>query len=196
MTNEKKKGNGFKTFLLAVLLPLVVVFMLALFFIGPLIGIDVIASGKKWAADTPVLSSLVSEELVVAETETPNDLKAENNSLLVELEQTKSDLEQAQLSLTETQDELESIKSTVAEQEQTAATDVASQTTVDRSKELAKTYELMSAKAAAAILNELTVDEVIIQLADVKAETKSAILAKMDTEKAAAVVRIWSEETS
>jgi flagellar motility protein MotE (MotC chaperone) len=193
MTNEKKKGSGLKTFLLAVVFPLVVVLMLALFFIGPLIGIDVIEGGKKWAAETPVLSSFVSDETEDSITETPNDLKSQNESLLVELEHTKSMLQETELTLSDTREQLESLETDQAELQQTNASEEAGQLTSDGSKDLAKTYELMSAKAAAAILNELSVEEIVVQLADVKPETKSAILAKMETEKAAALVREWSE---
>ncbi|MEK4565311.1 hypothetical protein MKX54_11605 [Alkalihalobacillus sp. FSL R5-0424] len=196
MPKEEKKSNGLKTMLLAVVLPLIVVCLLVLFFIAPLIGFDVMGSSKQWAQSVPVLSSLVTEENESPSTDTPNDLKAENSSLKVELEQTKSQLEEATQSLQATQEELDQVQTDLASQDEDASIETTDVTVEERNKELAKTYEQMSAKAAAAILNELTVDEILTQLKDVKSETKSAILAKMDTSLAADVVRAWSDEVN
>ncbi|MGN7310430.1 hypothetical protein ACTHQ4_04990 [Alkalicoccobacillus gibsonii] len=195
MTKEEKKSSGLKTMLLAVVLPLIVVCLLVLFFVAPLFGFDVIGSSKQWAQDVPVLSSLVSEEEVPS-TETPNDLRAENSSLQVELEQTKSQLEEATQRLQDTQEQLDQAQANAAEVEEGTNIETTDMTVAERNKQLAKTYEQMSAKAAAAILNELTVDEILTQLKDVKTETRSAILAKMEAPLAADVVRAWSDEVN
>lgn len=195
MTKEEKRSSGLKTMLLAVVLPLIVVCLLVLFFVAPLFGFDVIGSSKQWAQDVPVLSSLVSEEEVPS-TETPNDLRAENSSLQVELEQTKSQLEEATQRLQDTQEQLDQAQANAAEAEESTTIETTDMSVAERNKQLAKTYEQMSAKAAAAILNELTVDEILTQLKDVKIETRSAILAKMEAPLAADVVRAWSDEVN
>ncbi|MBM0065155.1 MotE family protein [Alkalicoccobacillus gibsonii] len=195
MTKEDKRSSGLKTMLLAVVLPLIVVCLLVLFFVAPLFGFDVLGSSKQWAQDVPVLSSLVSEEEVPS-TETPNDLRAENSSLQVELEQTKSQLEEATQRLEDTQEQLDQAQANAAEAEESTTIETTDMTVAERNKQLAKTYEQMSAKAAAAILNELTVDEILTQLKDVKTETRSAILAKMEAPLAADVVRAWSDEVN
>ncbi|TSB46412.1 hypothetical protein [Alkalicoccobacillus porphyridii] len=191
MKNEKQKGKGIQT-LLAVAIPIILVLILAVVFVGPMLGFDVIDKSKNFASEVPVLSSLVDDDTEMKATETPNDLKAENNSLAVELEQTRAQLDEAVRALSEARSELETLQAEQSLQQQENEAQVVNQTSNSRN-ELAKTYELMSAKSAAAILNELTVDEIIIQLEDVKTETKSAILEKMDKEKAADVVRGWSE---
>ncbi|MFK3938698.1 hypothetical protein ACI2JA_14460 [Alkalihalobacillus sp. NPDC078783] len=196
MPKEEKKSNGLKTMLLAVVLPLIVVCLLVLFFIAPLFGFDVMGSSKQWAQSVPVLSSFVSEEDESPSTETPNDLKAENSSLQIELEQTKSQLEEATQNLQATQEELDQVQTDAALQEESGMIESTDVTVAERNKELAKNYEQMSAKAAAAILNELTVDEILTQLKDVKTETRSSILAKMEAPLAADVVRAWSDEVN
>ncbi|WP_252313477.1 magnesium transporter MgtE N-terminal domain-containing protein [Sinobaca sp. H24] len=59
--------------------------------------------------------------------------------------------------------------------------------------ELASMYEEMSAKNAAAILNELDDAEAIRHMQEMNTENRSAILEKMEVEKAAVIMGAFAE---
>lgn len=187
---EKKEHGKIQWFFFVIFIPTV----FAIILVGivlTILGVNVIDHAKQIGSKVPYVSNLFVEK------EEP-DVKellqtiAENNE---ELESLEAELEAKDKKIRSLQEELKikkqeyerEIENLTLEEEQTP-------TEKDDLKDIAKTYESMSAKNAASILSELNTEEALLHISQISIAERAAILAKMEPEKAAEIMALLVED--
>ncbi|MED3646170.1 MotE family protein [Halalkalibacterium halodurans] len=179
---KKEKGTSkFQFILFLIVIP--IIFAGLLFSgIAYLLGYNVVKEAKEIGANLPVVGNYIQ----TAEEEEREELIAE---LEEQLASQQAELDRLERELRETTEELKQAEDEKAllEQREEVEEGVAEQTN-NRVKELAKTYESMSPKNAAAILEEVDIEEAVIHMSLLSTDSRAAILGKMDPEKAATIM--------
>lgn len=177
MSETEKSYSKIQWFFLVIFIP--IVFTVILFsVILSLLGFNVVEKAKEFGANVQVVADYFLEDDQVEEVDvalleqTILEKQAEVDRLHREIEQRDEEIarlgsEKAQL-----------------EQSQTVERELAAQAQQELDT-IAKTYEAMSAKNAASIISALTDEEALLHLSQVSIDVRAAILAKMESEKAA-----------
>lgn len=192
---EKKKTNPFLWILFAIVIPFVIIIVIISIILG-IAGFNVIDWAKEKGSEIPVISSFVpSEEEASAVqqlermTETLSNRDEEIEQLKVEIaniEAHAAELEQEVLQkdqVIESQEELASNAAFVDEEDSTSSI-----------TEIAKTYEEMKPKNAAAILELMDEAEVLAILQEMPNDVRGSILQAMEVEFAANMTELLINE--
>ncbi len=168
------------------IIPRIVFFVIIGAAVVSLLDIDLVEQGKK------AISSF-TDGRDQAETE-----NAELAGAITEMEGTIASLQtkvaELETELTDKNNQLDSLEREneellIAQEEGEAGQGVQHDLT-----EVAKLYESMSAKNAARIIAELSVDEALMHLSYVSLESRAAILAKLESSDAADIVVQWANQ--
>jgi flagellar motility protein MotE (MotC chaperone) len=177
MSKKEKTTSAFQMFVLVIFIP--VIFGIIFFsVILNIIGFDVWGQAKQVSSSIPYVSSLFKEEeeLEVEMVTTHIEASEEQQNEISSLEQQLSERNERVRELETEKLELE--QKLLVEQEM-------SNRATKELTEIAKTYEAMSAKNAAAILSELQTEEALLHLSQLSTDSRAAILAKMEASRAA-----------
>ncbi|NEU29371.1 MotE family protein [bacterium LRH843] len=178
MSTKEKSYNKLQWFFLVIFIPIVFTVILSGVIVS-LLGINVLDKAKEIGGSLPIVSSYLSDE--------PENLDGEQVPLL------EQKIAEQQAELDKLHDEMkrkdEEILQLERKQLQLEESQVVQKELAARKKkelgEIAKTYETMSPKNAAAILAALPIDEAFMHLEQVSIEVRANILAKMESKKAA-----------
>lgn len=191
--NEEKPYNKFQWVLLAII-PLFFVILITLILMT-VAGVNVFQYGKDIASKIPGIESMVQEEeqaekAAVQYGEKIVDLEAEiadANAKIAKLETSivSKDEEIQDLNIEKQRLQLEIEKLKLQQDENRRAF-----------KDIIRTYESMSPKKAAQIITVLEEEEAIKVLSNIKADTLSAILEKMEPASAAKLMQKLSENST
>ncbi|MDV2685431.1 hypothetical protein RYX56_13785 [Alkalihalophilus lindianensis] len=178
MSKKEKTTSAFQMFVLVIFIP--VIFGIIFFsVILNIIGFDVWGQAKQVSSSIPYVSSLFKEQEEELEVElVTNQIEASE-----EQQNEISSLEQQLAERNERVRELETEKLEL-EQKLLVEQEMSNRATKELT-EIAKTYEAMSAKNAAAILSELQTEEALLHLSQLSTDSRAAILAKMEASRAA-----------
>ncbi|HHY20426.1 MAG TPA: MotE family protein [Bacilli bacterium] len=184
MSEKEKEHSKIQWFFFVIFIPTVFAIVLV-GIVLTFLGVNVIDQAKQIGSKVPVVSSLFVEK------EEP-DVK----ELLKTISENNDEIEKLQTKLEKKDKEVASLKEKLSVKEQELKREKmkeASNEEVksnDELKDIAKTYESMSAKNAASILSELKDTEALLQISKVSIDKRAAILAKMEPEKAAKLMAL------
>lgn len=184
MSEKEKEHSKIQWFFFVIFIPTVFAIVLV-GIVLTFLGVNVIDHAKQIGSKVPVVSSLFVEK------EEP-DVK----ELLKTISENNDEIEKLQTKLEKKDKEVASLKEKLSVKEQELKREKmkeASNEEVksnDELKDIAKTYESMSAKNAASILSELKDTEALLQISKVSIDKRAAILAKMEPEKAAKLMAL------
>lgn len=193
MAKEKakkdKKMNLFFRLLFAVILPLLVVVMLALFVLS-FIGIDVLGWTEEKLTTAPIISSFVKTEDEKALTdkldkanETIQSQTEQITRLESEIDQFEAQIEQLELDRLRIENERESAANLVDE-------DLEEDVDI---KKLASSFKNMDKEQAAQIVANLNVANAVLLLTNVSSDVRGEILEEMEPNVAANLVEQMME---
>ncbi|MDV2885272.1 MotE family protein [Alkalihalophilus pseudofirmus] len=178
MSKKEKTHSKLQMFVLVILIP--VIFGVIFFsVILNMIGFDVLGTAKQAASSIPYVSSLMEddeEDIIESETEEQDiDTTADQNEIAL-----------LQQQIAERDSKITELENEVIEMEQRLLVEQElNNNATQELSEIAKTYEAMSAKNAAAIISELQTEEALLHLSQLKTDSRAAILSKMDSAVAA-----------
>ncbi|RKD75369.1 flagellar motility protein MotE (MotC chaperone) [Sinobaca qinghaiensis] len=181
---KEKKGGMVQWFVLIVLVPVTFAIIIGVVILS-MMGVPLAEMSKNAAAGIPGISALVEDE-----PEQEAGASPENEETIALLEEEIQAMEQE---LVEKDEELLSMQEEVDAAGQEADAEEEEIEPNPELAELASMYEEMSAKNAAAILNELDDAEAIRHMQEMNTENRSAILEKMEVEKAAVIMGAFAE---
>ncbi|GAF63711.1 hypothetical protein BTS2_0602 [Bacillus sp. TS-2] len=188
MNETKKKMSKFQWFMVIFIIPFVLILALAVVTLT-VVEHPTIEKMKSSVTSLPVVSLFFDDQAEVSE------LQSE------EFEQLEQQLLQQQENLTLLNETIEQRDSQIAELEQelleieallneeNSEDDVVQTNASNSYEEIGKLYENMSAKNAARIIAELTIDESIIHLDTISSEEQSKIISKLESEQAAEIMK-------
>ncbi|UOE92837.1 hypothetical protein [Alkalihalobacillus sp. LMS39] len=191
MSEKQKEYSKFQWFFFTGLIPLL--FLLLLVFVGAqFLGINLGEKAKEVGSTLPFVSSMIDEEDANQEEEEDAVNVEELLATINEQEAKIADLERQ----VEQKEEELGLQTELAKEleEQVGLQEEATADVKIELKDIGKTYEAMSAKNAANILSELEVDEAILHMSQISIQTRAAILAKMEAEKAADIMLLLSSQ--
>ena len=185
---EEKPYSRFQWFLFAIV-PIFFTILIVLI-IMTIAGVNIFQYAKDVGSKIPVVSSMIQDEAPTVENQQKIvDFEAEIkdvNAKMIELENSVSTKDQEIQSLdTERQRLLQEIEALKIVQEENKSA----------FKDIIRTYEAMTPKKAARIITALEEAEAIKILSNLKADTRSAILEKMDPTDAAKLMQQLSEKS-
>lgn len=176
-----KMGKKLQWFFFVIFIPLLFTIIVATVVLS-LLGLNPIEKSKEWTSNVPIISSYIEKE-------EEKDYEAQ----IIQLEET----------ITEQQKELERLQAEVKAKDEEISTLTFEQQSLIENEEIekeiqlqtkkewesiAKTYEAMSAKNAAAIIADLPIEEALLHISEVSIEARADILAKMDSDIAANIM--------
>ncbi len=188
MNETKKKMSKFQWFMVIFIIPFVLILALAVVTLT-VVEHPTIEKIKSSVTALPVVSLFFDDQAEVSE------LQSE------EFEQLEQQLLQQQENLTLLNETIEQRDSQIAELEQelleigallseeNSEDDVVQTNATNSYEEIGKLYENMSAKNAARIIAELTIDESIVHLDTISSEEQSKIISKLESEQAAEIMK-------
>ncbi|PAD93853.1 MotE family protein [Shouchella clausii] len=174
------------TVIFAFAVPFFVIVLAALFFIGPLLGFSPMASIKN-AFGFNTNNQAENEWQKKYE-----QLEGELLDLQTQLQELSNELEVKNAELAEAQGQLDDIEAN----EDEASANVETENMLEEGNLTAvlKTYEQMTPKRAAALLDEMNEEEAYRHVAAMKDQLRGSILAKMPEEKAARFLERLAQE--
>lgn len=181
--SEKKKGGVFQWILFVGVIPLMFAIMVALIILF-VADINVFDSVNKVASKIPFISTLVKEDDKVAENlqevgEKVVELQATNEEYVAQIDELTTNVEAKNKLIADLNKEITALKVELQKREdKVAANEV-------KFSEIVKSYETMSPKKAAELIELMEEEEAIILLSKMKNATLTAILEKMTPETAA-----------
>lgn len=180
---EKKKGGVFQWILFVGVIPLMFAIMVALIILF-VADINVFDSISKAASKIPFVSTLVGE----SDKDTANiqevgekvvELQATNKEYAEQIEALNKNVDEKNQLIKDLNKEITALKTELQKREDKIA---ANEVKVD---ELVKTYESMSPKKAAELIEFMDEEDAIVLLSRMKNSTLTAVLEKMTPETAA-----------
>ncbi|WP_252313807.1 MotE family protein [Sinobaca sp. H24] len=184
---KEKKGGMMQWFILIVLVPVTFAIIIGVVILS-MMGVPLAEMGKNAAAGIPGVSALMENESEEAVGGSPEDADT-----IAALEEEIQSMEQQ---LIERDEEIISLQEEAEAAGEEADVDEEDIEANPELAELASMYEEMSAKNAAAILNEMEDAQVIRHMQEMNTENRSAILEKMEVEKAAVIMGAFEEPTA
>ncbi|WP_078554675.1 MotE family protein [Bacillus alkalicellulosilyticus] len=187
MSENQKEYGKFQVFFFVIFIPCC--FLIILFFsLSSLLGYNTLGKAKEVGAKIPYISTIIGEEVEGTEDDEMkvDDLLAsilEKEAVIEELEavmEAKND----KIAKIEEQNKILEQKLELKDKEPEVEKDEPRKDLED----IGKTYQAMSAKNAAAILEQLPLDQTLLHLSQVPVAARAAILTKMETEKAAEIM--------
>lgn len=189
---KKKKMNPILFTLFAIIMPLIIVIVIVSVILG-VAGFNVIDWAKEKGSDIPVVSNFLTTE---EELDTQKEIERLTSILHerdVEIEQFNTQIEDLETNLAESERE-KMIQEQSAVQQDDVEVTAEDADSADQIKQVAKTYEEMKSKNAAAILELMNRDEAISILEEIPNDVRGEILQNMDVEIAADITRLLMEE--
>lgn len=189
---KKKKMNPILFTLFAIIMPLIFVIVIVSVIMG-LAGFNVIDWAKEKGSDIPIVSNILpaGEEL-----DTQKEIERLTSILHdrdAEIEQFNTQIEDLETNLAELEREKMIQEQSTVQQDDLEVT-AEDADPADQIKQVAKTYEEMKSKNAAAILELMNRDEAISILEEIPNDVRGEILQNMDVEIAADITRLLMEE--
>ncbi|MBP2240129.1 flagellar motility protein MotE (MotC chaperone) [Cytobacillus eiseniae] len=178
---ESKKTSRFQSFIYIVLIPLLGAICVTLL-VMTYLGYNVFDLTKEYGQKIPFLSSAFSEDTKESAEEMETkmiELEAEIKDREAKIDKLESELKSKDQEISRSVLEKERLEEEIAEL--TAMKDENKRAF----KDIVKTYETISAKKAAPILAQMTEEEAIQILTNLKSDTLAAIMEKMEPEDAA-----------
>jgi flagellar protein FlbB len=193
MEIQEKESSVLKKlqwFLFVVLVPMLFATLVALVVLT-FAGVNVVDAAKKYGANVPGLSKLVTEEDTAINVEEQLrkdivDLESINKEQLATISDLKEEVEQSQANVESLQSKVEQLTKELTKEEKEQ------EDTKQTMKEIAGVYETMSAKNAAAIITELREQEALKILQTLSTESLGSILEKMEPVDAARYTELLS----
>lgn len=183
MNQTEKKTSKLQWFFLLFFIPALFFGVVAVVILS-ILGVNVLDAGKNIASQIPGIESFFEEDEEETPIVTMEDLEAKEREIaLLEME-----LEEKEEEIRALEDELEEL-TLEEEEDEELATEMRNDL-----KEIARIYESMSPGKAASILENMTTDEILLHMSEMKPDTRGAILAKMEPELAATVMNALSQE--
>lgn len=184
-TSNEKKTSKLQWFFLLFFIPAVFFIVVGVIILS-ILGINVFEAGKHVASQIPGVQSLLEEEEKVdTPTVTVEDLERKDREIV----QLERQLEEKEEEIRALENELEELTLEEEEDSEELPTEIQNDL-----KELAQVYESMSPGKAAAIMENMSTEEVLFHMSEMNVDTRGAILAKMDPEKAAEVMNAFSQK--
>ena len=176
-----KKQSRFQSFIFIFFIPMLFAITVALI-VMTILGVNVFELTKEYSQKLPFVSSAIDEEnpktmekmeakMIELEAEI-KDREAKISKLETELENKDEEISQVQLEKERLEEEIAEL--TAMKEENKRAF-----------KDIIKTYETISAKKAAPILSQMSEEEALQILSNIKADTLAAIMEKMEPADAA-----------
>ncbi|MFC5712145.1 MotE family protein [Thalassorhabdus alkalitolerans] len=182
---EREGASKLQWILLIIIIPGFFAMVVGLVILS-FLGFSIAEPAKNIASNIPVISSLVdSREGAEAEEHEREDMIATIEEQEQRIYQLEQELEASEGALQELEESIEAEEN----EEQEDAEIEGGQAEI---KELARVYESMSPKRAAAILGEMSTADIIIHMSEMRTESRGQILAKMEPEQAAEVMAALS----
>ncbi|QQK76376.1 hypothetical protein HUG15_12945 [Salicibibacter cibarius] len=176
MVNRKeKKGNGFKRFVLFIVIPGAFLVIIGAIVLSAL-GMNPMEQASTW----------MSEE----------EDRDEQEPSLAESDEEVANLEEQ---LQEAEDTIEELEDEIEQMEEDEAFAEASTEELDEADgpealtRIARVYENMRPGQAAEIMEELTNDEILLHMSEMNDDSRSAILENMDPERAAEITALLTD---
>lgn len=186
---QKNKSNKFPKIFFAIFLPFIFLLTLALIVLT-LLGFNVFEEVEKYASKIPGISQVTSSD----EQESTEDEEARLQAIIAnkdaELEDLQGEVDQKQSVISELEQEviqLETELQDVVDGNENESTD-------EKSKELARSFEGMDAEEAASIVENMEQSIAVQIMAHVASEERGEILGKMDPKLAADISVLLIEE--
>jgi flagellar protein FlbB len=182
----EKKSTKFKVYLFAFFIPLfiVVALMTAISWVW---NINITEKAIEWGEQLPVISSIVETD---GDSDRPES-DASNDLLEEEVNADKDAQKQLEQALIEKEDEITQLQDEIVKlNQQLEEEKEAEDETTDDIKSVAKVYEEMSAKDAAAIIAELGNENALVIINNMKLDAQAAILSEMDPVQAAELTNL------
>lgn len=189
MSESEKNYSKLQWFFFVILIPAifaVILFVIVMYVLGVNVGEKVVQVGS----NIPYVSKFFVEE--EEEIINPDELLEQ----IAVLQDEKENLEQK---ITQKDEEIEKLREEVRLQEEAMKKKEEESKVQEKDSELkqiAKTYESMSAKKAASIIEQLEINEAIRHISQLNNDTRAAILEKMDPEKAAQIVSRLAKQSN
>lgn len=180
---ETKEYGKIQWFFMGCFIPLVFTVILAVVVLS-FMGISVIEKTKEFGSNIPVVSSWIDDDVeeIIDVDELHMTIEDKHN----EIESLQGQVEERELEVNALTKEVSQLLARVDELEQEVI-DVEIEYGLEQ-VEIAKTYEAMKPKDAARIIAELELNKAIEHISTLKAETRAAILAQMNPERAAEIL--------
>ncbi len=191
---EKKKMNPLLWTLFAIIIPLIIVIVIISIILG-IAGFNIIDWTKEKGSEIPIVSHFIS-------TEEERDAAQEIERITTALKNRDEEIEQLNLQIDDLEANITDLEQEILRKEQiidsseqvNAVQEATEPESDDRMKQIAKTYQEMKSAKAAAILELMEQDEVIIILQELPNDVRGNILQAMDAEFAAAITKLLMNE--
>ncbi len=187
-TNEKEYST-FQYFIFVFLIPILFTVTIAVIILN-VAGVNVSKEARKIASHIPFIESYVKSESPLSEKEQMKNkltkLTETNKKVEEELKTLKSQSKEKDQHINSLRIEAEKLRQQIKDLEERNTVTIDSEEEKKAlSKKLFTTYEQMSSKQSAQILQSVTEDEAFYILSNLKNEAVTEILASMDVKKAA-----------
>ncbi|MCL7746469.1 MotE family protein [Halalkalibacter alkaliphilus] len=186
MREKDRSYSKFQWFFLVICIPVlfaVILFIVILSFLG----VDVVDKTKQAAADVPFLSSMVQEEEEIVEVDV--------SMLDQRINEQEAEIVRLQQIIDQREEAIEQLENELRQLEEKNEIDVELQNEAKQDlKDIARIYESMSTKNAAAIVSELSVEEALLHLSLVSVDARAGILSKVESELAAELMSRFVNE--
>jgi len=185
----EKDYSTFQYFIFVFLIPILFTVTIAVIILY-VAGVNVPKEARKIASHIPFIESYVKSESPISENEQMKNkltkLTETNKKVEEELKTLKSQSKEKDQHINSLRIEAEKLRQQIKDLEERNTTTIDSEEEKKAlSKKLFTTYEQMSSKQAAQILQSVTEDEAFYILSNLKNEAVTEILASMDVKKAA-----------
>ena len=186
---KEKEYSAFQYFIFVFLIPILFTVTIAVIILN-VAGVDVPKEARKIASHIPIIESYVKSESPLSEDEKNKNklamLTETNKKAEEELKTLKSQSKEKDQHINSLRIEAEKLRQQIKDLEERNTASIDSEEEKKAlSKKLFTSYEEMSEKQAAQILQSVTDDEAFYILSNLKNEAVTEILANMDVKKAA-----------
>lgn len=185
---EKEKSGKLKNFILLGVIPTLFAITILLFALT-LSGINIFDRVGEWGKKVPVIGEIFGGESEQSSAEQEQKLA----ELRGQLKDREMEIQTLKNALSEKEEEIERLQFEKEQIRQQEPVDEGTETKLDF-RDIVKTYENMSSKRAATIINNLTDEEAIKILTHLRPEQRAAIMEKMNPEQAAKYTKMFLTE--
>ncbi len=188
---EEKKGSRFQMFISIIFIPILFAVAVTLIILT-VAGINVFDSTKEISKKIPFISSYLEAE----ETATPEETEAKIIDLQGGIQDREAKLEQLEKQMQSKEEELSQSAAEKEQLQQQIDELLAIQEENKKAfKEIIATYEQMSAKKAAPIIENLNDSEALKIMSSMKPDTLASIMENLEPENAARYTELLTNET-
>lgn len=187
---ESKKSSRIQGFIFVVIIPLLFAITVALIAMT-LLGYNVFEITKEYSQKIPFASTIFNDDKTQSVEGFENkviDLEAEIKDREAKITQLETKLDKKDQEISRTQMEKERLEDEIVE------LTAMKEENKRAFKDIVKTYETISAKKAAPILSQMSEQEALQILSNIKSDSLAAIIEKMDPEDAARYTELLTAE--